>query len=154
MLCDPASRSKNGKLHRPWSGPHQVIEKVTDALYRLRPSNGKEVIANVERLKKFYSRGRTEGRERRVSVSSLSDSEEENDIVFRPEEVEDYQAEEAVLPPADPPAAPPAGPHVNPAIEPPAPEVRNQGTPEPLMRGGGRLWCNVDAENVIQGKRR
>ena len=24
---------------------------------------------------------------------------------------------------------------------------------EPLMRDGGKLWCNVDAKNVVEGRR-
>ena len=24
---------------------------------------------------------------------------------------------------------------------------------EPLMRDGGKFWCNVDAENVVEGRR-
>ena len=60
MYFDPASRSKVGKIHRPWSGPTRVVGKLSDVLYKIEVcTRGKmrEAVVNTERLKKYVERG-------------------------------------------------------------------------------------------------
>ena len=128
MYCDPARRSKEGKLHRPWSGPYEVIDKVSDALYKI--CIGKEdVLVNAERLKKYYGRREEKTEDSQNSMDSDSDEDEDSDLQMpqndRPQRLE------------------------NPAEPQPGPVEVRQNIREPIMREGGRLWCNVDPRNII-----
>ena len=123
----------NGKLNLPWSGPHEVIEKLNDALYRVRLNTGDVIIFNVERLKKFYSRD-IEAQVKSDTSPYSSDSESDDE----PDLTEDNMDEVAVVPPG----------------------IQNQEVgnhdmvPGPIMKEGGRLWCNLDKKNIITGTRR
>ena len=56
MMFDCSARTVHGKLNSPWVGPLTIVEKVSDCLYKVRMLNQKEVIVNVEKLKKYYQR--------------------------------------------------------------------------------------------------
>lgn len=155
MLCDPSSRSKNGKLHQPWLGPYQVVGKLSDALYRVKLSTGKEVVANVERLKGFHARIDVQGDVHRDYASSESSDDENLDDDYNDYNLDaignegngpDHQSEHEEDAPdhveghPEDPAQPEEITNGADAIL----EVRDQGTrPPPLLKEGGRLWCNI-----------
>ena len=139
MLCDPAVRAKAGKLNKPWSGPFIVKDKLSPALYKIILENGKEIIVNAERLKKFYARRGTVDADSDQTIETDSESDDEDfnkpqDIAPNPVAEEDngVPEEDIVIP------------------------QENQGPPqnEPLMGHDGRYWCNVDPANILRGNRR
>ena len=82
MLCDPAARVKDGKLNSPWSGPLKILEKLSDALYRVELKNGKDKIINTERLKKFYPRSTSNELVPSGARKDIdSDSEDEHSLI-------------------------------------------------------------------------
>ena len=127
MYCDPACRIKEGKLNRPWSGPYEIMDKVSDALYKVSIKN-EEVLVNAERLKKYYART-----EQRRSEATLPESDSDEDDDDDPQIPENNRAQ---------------GPDIAEEPQPEPVEVR-QNIREPIMRDGGRLWCNVDPRNMI-----
>ena len=135
MLCDPTCRVKEGKLNSPWSGPHEIIDKISEALYKLKVKDN-EVFYNVERLKKYYPRKPLE-HSGNGELSFVSDDEEE--------ENNNEELDEPINNNGQPADEEPANPN----------EVSIQGNPpvtnnrEPLMREGGKYWCNVDPANVL-----
>ena len=135
MYCDPASPMKEGKLHRPWSGPHTIEEKYSDALYKIKLINGNHLIVNAERLKKF-----TERSDEVSQPTTYMDESDSEDEVTEPTN-ENAQEQEEVQVDVDRNEA--AGPDL---------QVREEHR-EPLMRDGGRYWCNVDPGNIVEGSR-
>ena len=127
MYCDPARRIKEGKLHRPWSGPYVVSEKISDALYKVS-IGGSDVMVNSERLKKYHPRVAIE--EENLNKSGSDESDDDYDDL----PVQDNPVEN-VAPINDQPEV--------------RPNIR-----EPMMREGGRLWCNVDPRNRIPSRLR
>ena len=140
MLCDPAIRAKSGKLNRPWSGPFTIKEKISPALYRITLGNGKDLIVNAERLKRFYARKDDE--EAIDRCDEIDTDDEEND------ELEVTTQHPTT---AEDPVIPEAQPRQNPII---AEGQPNPTQGEPLMGHDGKFWCNVDPANIVQGKRR
>ena len=135
LVCDIAARSKYGKLHSPWTGPHTIMEKLSDALYRVRFDNGKEKVVNSDKIKKFYPR--SDSTQEHTDEESEESDEEDNDILATDDE------EETELQPQEVQAVPAS----------PTPVVREQAT-QPIMGKRGELWCNLDKKNVVVGKRR
>ena len=45
---------KSRKLHHPWTGPWQVVKRLSDAVYRLRSQTGRRcrVVVHFDRLKR------------------------------------------------------------------------------------------------------
>ena len=35
MMFDPACQSKMGKLHNPWSGPYEIVDKLSFSILRM-----------------------------------------------------------------------------------------------------------------------
>ena len=133
MYCDPAARSKVGKLNKPWLGPFKVAEKISDALYKI-DLKGKLTLVNTERLKKFYPREKTDGDERSLQEVDSSDEESLDETIGGdepPGQVENVQPQGN---------APIAG----------------EGGANPIEGWGenGELRCNVDPGNIVQGGRR
>ena len=134
MRCDPAARSKRGKLNRPWSGPHKIVGKVSDSLYKLEVSPGVETVFNAERLKVYFPRAGEPSRAERVE--GVEEEEELSDE-------EEYEVEENNIP--DPPAP----------IREEAHQLQLQGRQqEPIMGARGQLWCNIDPQNIAGWGRR
>ena len=134
MRCDPAARSKNGKLNRPWSGPHRVVGKISDSLYKLELRPGIETVINAERLKIYFPRaGESHGAER---VEESMEEEEQSDL-----EEDDVEVEENDIP----------VPPVNIGEE--AHQVLGRQH-APIMGARGQLWCNIDPQNIVGGGRR
>ena len=133
MYCNPASRSKDGKLNKPWSGPHIVLERMSDALYKVQLNTGEELVVNSERLKKYHVR---------VTEDQQDDSANQSDS-----EEDDYDEPDRLV-----------IPDVQEEIQPIHPqelvEARTPTEREPLMREGGKFWSNVDPSNIIEGGRR
>ena len=163
MICDPASRAKEGKLRRPWSGPYEIINKLSEALYSIMVA-GKRKVVNTERLKKYHPRA-SRMEEEATLIPSDTESEEENDYIDAREDIEleepavnaemqDQPLEEPavnaemqdqpldILPGREP--AVPGQPAMLPDREPTV----------PLMGHRGEKWCNIDKNNVITGSRR
>ena len=135
MYCDPARKERGGKLDRPWTGPHVIKEKFSDALYKIVLDKNKETMVNVERLKKYYPR---EDDPITDEKSTVSDSEDEDDTDMPPTPVQDQPQNQAPEPDND--------------LQVEGREVRGprQG---PLMREGGRFWSNVHPSNILEGPR-
>ena len=55
-------RGKSRKLHHPWTGPWQVVKKLSDAVYRLQGTTGRRrrVIVHFDRLKPYVPGTRLE----------------------------------------------------------------------------------------------
>ena len=171
MVFDPACRSKDGKLCSPWAGPHRVVSKLSEALYKVELGLGKERVVNVEKLKKYHQRGRgvVERQCHPQSEGELSgESDLSDDELSSDGEDGDDDAVEVVRHPANN-----QGNSQN-AVQQPA---RNEGNPqddvqlpaqpqnavprgqqgdlgEPLMGARGQYWCNLDPKNVVEGGRR
>ena len=169
MYCDPAARKKQGKLNKPWFGPYQVLEKLSDALYKLQ-MHGKEVIVNTQRLKKYYGRP-TSGQEQvemNLEGDDQGDSSDEEEQVLQSdddgddeeeglpaEEVEDEEEglpAEEVPPQPQPVAIAEGGPPVVLAQE-RAPGQVVPGNRQFIMGEHGQNWCNLIPENIIEGPR-
>ena len=143
MMFDPACRSKVGKLNNPWSGPYQIVDKLSDALYKVKIAQDKQKVVNVERLKKYYQRGRN-------VVEKVDNHDEEGystdeseleagDISNDEEEVQQPDYENLVHPPLEPGAQ---------GLGDPAPAAlaagQDIGNPQNMLaqdqqRGGGPL---------------
>ena len=165
------SRTKKGlspklKLDR-WVGPYRVRKAVTDVNYRLQRGRQK-ILVHYNRMKPFFE---PQGRDVVVVDENQTDQTEADtpteDSGDDPEETEDatgddcerYDIEDLVLdtvegvPQADVQAdaqAPLLPPERDGGVDRP---VNLPGGP-PLMREGGKLWCNIDARNVMTGGRR
>ena len=155
MFFDPACRSKEGKLHRAWSGPHKVVEKLTDALYKLEIKPGVEKIVNAERMKKYFQRtgvGALPNMLRECEEESEdSEDEVERRGVYEHEANEDNQLGEALLHQEEDPQDQREPPRGEPGERlPPRAEPDN----EPIMGHRGEKWCNVDPRNVMEGGKR
>ena len=152
MYCDPASRKKYGKLHRPWSGPHKVIRKATDSLYVVEVGEGKPKMVNAERLKHFYDRTIPGAKERVVRVPNRD--EEETQEVYSDEEdgheveEEEEEEEEEEVDQQQP------GDLQHQVRNGQVQEIDPQPPGEPLMGARGQLWCNLNPSNIVQGGRR
>ena len=142
MVCDPAARSKEGKLNNPWSGPHKVLEKLSDSLYKVQFENEKEKIINTERIKRFYPRLATNKNNSREKNRLDTDSEEEDlsdgdELVIRgevptPDEEVEVRDQNADIP---------------------MQQRQQADVPVPLMGHRGELWCNPDPRNIINTPR-
>lgn len=55
-LHNPAvPKGRARKFHRPWTGPHQVLDKLSDATYRIKNThNGRVSVVHFDRLKKCH----------------------------------------------------------------------------------------------------
>ena len=130
MMCDPAAWARRingniqGKLNNPWSGPFEIIERLSDSLYKIKKGN-KEIIVNTERLKKYYHRN--EGYDQTQSISEDSSDEEDNDMLL-PNANNDEIGVNQEAPPAPP-------------------------APIPGWGENGELRCNLDQANIVQGPR-
>ena len=153
MFLDPSCRSKMGKVHRPWSGPYKVMEKLTDALYKVELGPDKVKIVNTERLKKYFERrGRTAAAQLpTVGWEEDGESDVESELSEQGDESSDEEQE------VD-------GPRDRGVYRPEVdgrrqrtPSPVNQGrlnNPEPLMGHRGELWANLNPRNIIEGGRR
>jgi hypothetical protein len=164
MFFDPACRSKEGKLHRAWSGPHKVVEKLTDALYKLEIKPGVEKIVNAERMKKYFQRtgvGALPNMLREWGEESEdSEDEVERRGVYEHEANEDNQLGEALLHQEEDPQDQREPPRGEPGERVPPGELGKRLPPraepdnEPIMGHRGEKWCNVDPRNVMEGGKR
>ena len=149
MLCDPTCRQREGKLNSPWLGPYKVVDKISDALYKVKIKDN-DIFYNVERLKRYYPRRESTHGLEIVKFCLISDEEdgdgEEKDI---PNQVDRNPINDNAHG-EDVPNRGPENP-VNVSVQ-KAPTLANN--PEPLMREGGRYWCNVDPANVVEGRTR
>ena len=59
------------KLQDPWSGPHLILERISDILYRIKTPRGKLVI-HVDKLKKCTNDESRKGNETQRIFNSLS----------------------------------------------------------------------------------
>ena len=109
-------------------------------MYRITLGNGKDLIVNAERLKRFYARKDDE--EAIDRCDEIDTDDEEND------ELEVTTQHPTT---AEDPVIPEAQPRQNPII---AEGQPNPTQGEPLMGHDGKFWCNVDPANIVQGKRR
>ena len=140
MMFDPACRSKVGKLHNPWSGPYEIVDKLSDALYKVQIGLDKQKVVNVERLKKYYQRGRNVVKpgDNYGDGDSTDESEMEAGDTSHDED-DDDEAVDAQQPPLlgqdDPPQA--------------------AAQPENIQDWGhrGNLRCNLDPANIVEGRR-
>jgi hypothetical protein len=149
MYFDPACRLREGKLHRPWSGPHRVVEKVTDALYKIEigPDNLKMV--NAERIKRYHQRGvaiRDDQKDFIVKSPEGEDSDDEGEL-----DSIDSGGEDDMGDPRQGQGGELLGHDVLPEHH---MQQRYEGIPEPLMGHRGELWANVDPRNIIREGRR
>ena len=167
MYCDPAARKKQGKLNKPWFGPYQVLNKLSDSLYILS-MRGKDVLVNTQRLKKYYERSNTKGTGRYVEEEDdseeISDEEEDDDP---PLAVEDEELQAQERPPTDEDLHAPEGLPADedmlvvdeqPQIPQPAYDERAAGEQVPgnkqcIMGNRGQLWCNLNPNNILDGRR-
>ena len=139
MYCDPGTRSKVGKLNKPWLGPFKVVEKVSDALYKV-DLNGKVTMVNAERLKKFYPR--------RIAND---DSDGDGGYVQECNTSDEESFEEAIG------GEEPPGQVENAHLQGNEPQVQEHvELPNPIEGWGenGELRCNIDPGNIVQGGRR
>ena len=141
MYCDPAARKKQGKLNKPWFGPYEVVKRISDSLYKVK-MQGREVVVNTERLKKYYERSHMRRRE-------SADSDEE--VPPAAEHLNDEESSDDELQSGDEPLEDEDPPQDRqPAV--------NQLPGNQQNRAGwgnrGELRCNVDPGNIIQGRRR
>ena len=163
------SRTKRGlskklRLDR-WRGPYRVIKVVFDVNYRLKMGRQK-ILAHYDRLKPYHERdtdtdsgdgvdrgdapdvrdnltdmpgdrplGQSQAPEDSVSVDECH--RYDNDLLDVPTEAAAEVGAEGPQPGAGM------------AHEVPVPEPRS-----PVMRQGGRFWCNVDPQNVLPDRRR
>ena len=144
MIYDAAARSKVGKLNSPWSGPYPVVDKLSDCLYKVLMEEGKEKVVNVEKLKKYYERGK--------GVVVARPAQEVPQQYPREEETESEDEE-----------LPSDGEEGDQDVIGP-PLIQNQGDQhnggannnlvEPLMGARGQYWCNLDPRNIVGGGRR
>ena len=144
MVCDPAARSKAGKLNNPWSGPHKVLEKLSDALYKVEFENDKQKIVNTERIKKFYPRLANNQDDQKGRANPDTDSEEEYlvegnglDEVREDNPVRNEGLEEQEQ-------------NVDVAVQ----QRQQADVQTPIMGHRGELWCNLDPRNVLNTTRR
>lgn len=143
MYFDPACRSKEGKLNRPWSGPFRVVEKVSDALYVLELALGKERMVNAERMKPYWERRGFEAPQPggyRGEVKGLGEENEMREVYSDDEEEEEAEEEQEE-----------AGQGVQLLHDDPA--QQQPVLPQALWDRGQRL-CNLDPANIVEGRRR
>ena len=144
MFCDPAARKKQGKVNRPWFGPYKVSDVISDCLYKV-DMEGKEVMVNTERLKKYYERS-VRGKPRIYPEEEVSEDSFDLD-----DEVGDDPLPAVVADDDEPLDEPPdaEGPILG--IGEPLP-----GDEHPHKVGWGKrgeLRCAVDPGNIIEGRR-
>ena len=137
MYCDPVLKERGGKLTRPWTGPHTVETKLSDALYKILLDTGEDIVVNAERLKKHHPRESNHSQEGTVAESDSEDESEE---------------EERQQPPQQQLEPPEVDLHAHVELQQQEGEVRGH-TPGPLMREGGKFWSNVDTSNILPGTR-
>lgn len=89
------TRGVTRKLHKPWTGPYEVVEKINDVNYRIKMSNDRTQVVHINRLK-LYSVGKdiVKGRYRAPKADELSDFSETETIVIRHSDQEDDYGEE------------------------------------------------------------
>ena len=138
MYCDPVHKERGGKLSRPWTGPHVIKEKLSNALYKVTLNTGEEIVVNAERLKKYYPRELCQQPEGSVNESDSEDEPEE--AVDEVEEPQLEACEEDI------------DIHAHADLQQEEGEVRGRRA-EPLMRNGGKFWSNVDPSNIVRGSR-
>ena len=149
MLCDPTCRQREGKLNSPWLGPYKVVDKISDALYKVKIKDN-DIFYNVERLKRYYPRKEsTHGLE--VGKFCLISDEEDGD--GEEKDIPNQVDRNPINDNAHGEDVPNRGTEnpVNVSVQ-KAPTLANN--PEPLMREGGRYWCNVDPANVVESRTR
>ena len=141
MLCDPAARVKDGKLNSPWSGPLKILEKLSDALYRLELKDGKDKIVNTERLKKFYPRYSSNMPAQPGARNDTQwDSDDEHSLVDDAELINLNEERD----------------NQHPGTEAEQQNLGNElrDAPVPIMGHRGELWCNNNPQNVLQTRLR
>ena len=141
MMFDCAARSNMGKLNSPWSGPFPVKDKLSDCLYKIQLPN-KEVVVNVEKLKKYYQRDL--GMPQEPQELKLSETDQVEDIE------EESDSEDAAIP-DNPDHA--LNPNMQPAERDDMQEEQDHQR-EPLMGARGQYWCNIHPRNIVEGGRR
>jgi hypothetical protein len=164
MYCDPAARKKQGKLNKPWFGPYQVLEKLSDALYKLQ-MHGKEVIVNTQRLKKYYRRPTSDQEQVEMNLEGDDQgdsSDEEEQVLQSDDELDDSQAPVVIDRPQG--GGQPEEHNVeDDAAEEEAPVNRDEPLNANRAREGtyrrdwgnrGDLRCNLSEQNIIPGGRR
>ena len=147
MMMDSAARSKYGKLNSPWVGPCRVVDKLSECLYKVKLKEDKEVVVNVEKLKKYFKRGDSSATMEGSTDNNLQIEELE---AFEDDEEDDTVAQ--IIPPQQ-------GNLVQQAEQgdiQPQEQINLRQTPprEPLMGHRGQYWCNVDRRNILEGGRR
>ena len=145
LYFDPACRSKEGKLNRPWSGPHRVTEKVSDSLYVVELGPGKEKMVNAERIKTYHGRM---GWEAPQPVPHREEEEEDSgdDIELR----EVYDNVEQMEGEAGQQVQPAQGEDIHQAL--PVQAGRQPIQPQ-AQWDRGQYLCNLDPVNIVEGKR-
>ena len=148
MLCDPSSRSKDGKLNRPWTGPHVISEKLSEALYKTKLNTGKEIVVNSERLKKFYPRTEQNSQvNEKTECDSEDDDDSEEDVDDRVTTSQPDNIQRDNTNPSnrnDEPGQQAAG----------ASQIVDSSAKEPIMGRRGELWCNINPANALPHGRR
>ena len=163
------SKTRKGctrKLRREqWQGPYVVKKVITEVNYRLGCGR-KTILAHYNRLKPFAER--TVEDEQFSEVSQTDEQPDIDDVVDQggepdTDECDRFDVDETLDttgtfddddhfddhdPGLDVTGVNQPAPGDQPVIVPP---VEHQ---EPLMREGGRLWCNINPENVVHGRRR
>ena len=143
MMFDCSARTVHGKLNSPWVGPLTIVEKVSDCLYKVRMLNQKEVIVNVEKLKKYYQREQEAQIHNQPHVEQQEDTESESEEDARDEEVQAEAPQEVQV--GEPQQEENQGNE----------QYQLENAPqEPLMGRRGELWCNINPRNIIGGGRR
>ena len=144
MMFDSAARANLGKLNSPWIGPYPISDKLSECLYKIRLTPDKEVVVNVEKLKKYHERGK--------GIVVPADNDPITQQLTEPEDDEDSDSEDIVL---DNHAQDGGAPTLH---EDQQGNATNDGDNaqrrEPLMGHRGQLWCNIDPRNMLEGGRR
>ena len=154
------SRNRKGvsrklKLER-WQGPYVVVKVFTDVNYRLKRGR-KTILVHFNRIKPFAELSTDD------DLSDLDQTEHHPDLDVDREEVRsdesvdechrfDRDVEDDIL---DTPGLPETLDDEFPGIQrlPDIPRPVDPLDDAPIMREGGKLWCNIDARNVVEGRR-
>ena len=153
MMYDSAARSTFGKLNSPWTGPFSVTDKLSNCLYKIRVTPEKEVVVNVEKLKKYHERGQGKPGDTAKKRECTEQTEDDNT------EFDDSEGEDDAIPDhynAGPPAPQQdhGGNARQQAEQPQEHNLRQTPPREPIMGHRGERWCNLDLRNVLEGGRR
>lgn len=71
----------SNKLRKRWIGPYKVIEKLSDANYKVKPINrrGKGIVVNIRRLKRcFYPSNKSKEDDGRIDIKLEKDDDTES----------------------------------------------------------------------------